>query len=186
MHSNIYFDNGFYIAATNSEIEELLRELVDKSYISKHIYDVLVRRAYYVESGIIHEITTSLTDDPRDDFFESDEIWETLYMTNIDELEQEIYMLPEDEIILYYFNKKHISKKQSEILESYFYIMSCYPDTEYSLSMIMDEASEHHADMIVENINDFSKKHLCHRINQNIKDKLNFEELKPAYDCYDF
>lgn len=183
MHSDIYFDNGFYIIATNYETEELMHKLVDESFISKHIYDALRNKGTHLESGKIHEMVTSLIEDPRDDFFDTDEM--RVLFSNIKELEKAVYQLHEDEIVLYYLNKKCITTKQKIVLESYFNIMSCYPDTEYDLSVVMDEAAENYADMIVSNINDFSIEYLASYINKCIKDRLGYKVSKPAYDCYD-
>lgn len=182
MNTNTYFDNGFYIIATNYETEELMRKLVDESFISKHIYDVLRNKGCQLDSGTIHEIVTSLTENPRDDFFDTDEM--RVLFSNIKELEKAVYQLQEDEIVLYYLNKKCITRKQHDVLKSYFEIMSCSPDTEYDLSIFLDEAAENYADMIVDSINDFSRYYLAHRINQCIKDKLNYMVSKPTYDCY--
>ena len=182
MNTNTYFDNGFYIIATNYETEELMRKLVDESFISKHIYDVLRNKGCHLESGKIYEMVTSLIEDPRDDFFDTDEM--RVLFSNIKELEKAVYQLQEDEIVLYYLNKKCITRKQHDVLKSYFEIMSCSLDTEYALSMIKEEAAENYADMIVDSINDFSRTVLAHHINQCIKDRFHYVESKPTYYCY--
>ena len=46
MNSDYYFENGFYIVATNFETEEYMRKLVDESFISKHIYDALHNKGW--------------------------------------------------------------------------------------------------------------------------------------------
>ncbi len=183
MNSDYYFENGFYIVATNFETEEYMRKLVDESFVSKHIYDALHNKGCQLDSCTIREIVTSLTEDPRDDFFDTDEM-KTLF-PNVEEVKKAVYQICEDEIVLYYLNKKCITRKQHDVLKSYFEIMSCSPDTEYDLSVVMDEAAENYADMIVDNINDFSIEYLASYINKCIKDRLGYKVSKPAYDCYD-
>lgn len=183
MDASLFFECGFYIIATNFETEELMRKLVDESFISKHIYDVLRNNGCYLESGKIHEMVTSLIEDPRDDFFDTDET--KALFPNVKEVKKAVYQICEDEIVLYYLNKKCITTKQKIVLESYFNIMSCYPNTKYDLSVVIDEAAENYADMIVDNINNFSIEYLASYINKCIKDRLGYKVSKPAYDCYD-
>ncbi len=183
MDASLFFECGFYIIATNFETEELMRKLVDESFISKHIYDALRNKGTHLESGKIHEMVTSLIEDPRDDFFDTDET-KTLF-PNVEEVKKAVYQICEDEIVLYYLNKKCITTKQQIVLKSYFNIMSCYPDTEYDLALLMEESAMNYADIIVDSINDFTIKYLAPYINKCIKDRLGYKVSKPAYDCYD-